>query len=387
MKREIALLFILPFIMEALNYSGKSYYFKISGNNEFTVFNRVQFLNHNISDLNVNPHHNSQNVLNKPQETREVTQKNSSKKFFLDAEWNYDHHMSINKSKFPLFIKKIYQQRLEEPGNMNTIRILFNTNNKNNSSKFIKFDLSSLADEKVSDADMYFYWPLENTSSIFRTAVVLRLYQLDSEDSYENILSGNPDTHKLFNVIYISKAQKGWQTFKIKKPVDNWANGEPNFGLLLTISSYKENKLLTIFNDTNEGVFRTFAVLTIDKNKGNQQQFVIGKNSSIDSIGFTSGCSRRPWHLDFKHLHWNNVVLYPEEGLMAYQCSGKCLMDDEKNNHVNLRHFFNGHHGFRERICCVPKEYFSVPLMYLDKFGNVVLKNYDDMIVKTCVCS
>lgn len=57
-----------------------------------------------------------------------------------------------------------------------------------------------------------------------------------------------------------------FQTFKLKKPIDNWLNGEENLGLLLTVSSYDDNKLVEIFNDTNEGIYRTFAVLTVQKN-------------------------------------------------------------------------------------------------------------------------
>lgn len=43
-------------------------------------------------------------------------------------------------------------------------------------------------------------------------------------------------------------------------------NGEENSGLLLTISSYDDNKLIEIFNDTNEGIYRTFAVIKALKN-------------------------------------------------------------------------------------------------------------------------
>lgn len=56
------------------------------------------------------------------------------------------------------------------------------------------------------------------------------------------------------------------QTFKIKKPIDNWNSGDPNLGLLLTISSYDDNKLIAIYNDTNEGAFATFAVVKAESN-------------------------------------------------------------------------------------------------------------------------
>lgn len=60
--------------IESLNNSGKSYYFKTIGNNEFTVYNRIHFLNHNISDLDANPHP-PQNIQNARKETKELPKK------------------------------------------------------------------------------------------------------------------------------------------------------------------------------------------------------------------------------------------------------------------------------------------------------------------------
>lgn len=91
------------------------------------------------------------------------------KKFFLDEEWHYAPKQT-NKSNVPVFIKKFYEQRLKEPNNTDTVRIFFNMN-RNSSSTIIKFDLSSLKieNENVTDADMYFYWPLDNSSRYWKS--------------------------------------------------------------------------------------------------------------------------------------------------------------------------------------------------------------------------
>lgn len=87
--------------------------------------------------------------------------------------------------------------------------------NKDSISNIIKFNLESLkADEMVLDAEFYFFWPLESSSDIYRESVVLRLYQFEKQVQgtfNDSTFIENPDVHKLFNVIYISKAQKGWQ--------------------------------------------------------------------------------------------------------------------------------------------------------------------------------
>ncbi|XP_048526732.1 derriere protein [Dendroctonus ponderosae] len=391
MNRKFSWVFLPIFqflTIESLNNSGKSYYFKGIGNNEFSVHNRIHFLNHNITDLDANPHP-PQNIQNVRKDTKESPKKIQLKQFFLDDEWNYVPKQT-NKTNIPVFIKKFYEQRLKEPNNTDTVRILFNLH-RNSSNTIIKFDLSSLKieNENVTDAEMYFYWPLENTSSIYKTSVVLRLYQFESQfsnDLNESILVENPDVHKLFNVIYISKAQKGWQTFKIKKPIENWISGEDNLGLLLTISSYDDNKLISIFNDTNEGVFKTFAVLNIRRNQTLSPSTTNHRAANQTApVKSNTACSKKPWKLDFQQLQWDSFILYPENGFMAYQCSGRCHLEDNRkqNNHAKLKQFVN---GVREKVCCVPNEYSSLPIMYLDRSGNVVLKSYDQVVVESCGC-
>lgn len=112
----------------------------------------------------------------------------------------------------PSFIHKFYEKVQEAPTEKYTTRILFNSN-RNKSSNVIKLNLESLdTNETVRDADLYFYWALKNTSAIYKQSAVLRLYQFEKTgELQESQLVQNPDVHKLFNVIYVSKAEKGWQ--------------------------------------------------------------------------------------------------------------------------------------------------------------------------------
>lgn len=134
-------------------------------------------------------------------------------KCYLDDEWNYELK-NTTKSEIPLFIHKFYEKMRDGEFVNHTTRILFN-DNKNTSSNVIKLNLNSLnSEEIVQDADLYFYWALKNTSSIYKHSAVLRLYQFEKTfngDLNESQLVQNPDIHKLFNVIYVSKADKGWQ--------------------------------------------------------------------------------------------------------------------------------------------------------------------------------
>lgn len=124
------------------------------------------------------------------------------------------------KAELPLFIHKFYEKIT--PDVKTTSRILFNVN-KDSTSNIIKFNLESLdVHETVLDAEFYFFWPLESDSEIYRESVVLRLYQFEKQlqgPFNDSALIENPDIHKLFNVIYISKARKGWQVSDIMEIV------------------------------------------------------------------------------------------------------------------------------------------------------------------------
>ncbi|XP_060530752.1 bone morphogenetic protein 2-A isoform X2 [Cylas formicarius] len=365
------------------NVSGTSYFFKTNGNNEFRVYNRIHYLNHNITDMRYNPHPANVKMIKAQPAFREP-----KKTLYLDNEWDYDHKKT-NLSDLPHFVPKFYEQHLSEANQTRTIRILFNEN-RNATSPVVKFNLASLVvGENVSDADLYFYWPLENTSSVFKTSVVLKLYQIEhqlSNDLNETAVWDNPDLHKLFNIIYVSKAHKGWQTFKIKKPIDNWLNGEVNLGLLLTISSYDDNQLVSVFNDTNAGIFRTFAVVKMTPENG-EGDAPDGKKSRLSGLNDRQPsadggtCTRRDWYVDFDQLRWNDFIIRPLKGFNAYECVGKCDLDDpHASNHVRLRA------TSRSKSCCAVAALSAVPIMFYDRHGNVAMKNYAGAVAEECSC-
>lgn len=95
-----------------------------------------------------------------------------------------------------------------------------------------------------------------------------------------------------------------------------------------------------------------------------------------------TNCTKKSWNLNFNDVNWDKVILYPENGVEVNQCSGKCQWNTNLNNHAKLKYYLDK----RLQVCCVPVQYDSLPIMYLDKFGNVVLKNYNDFVVQDCGC-
>lgn len=106
------------------------------------------------------------------------------------------------------------------------------------------------------------------------------------------------------------------------------------------------------------------------------------QNTTETNSNSTNNCSKKSWSLSFKDLNWDKVVLYPENRVEVNQCLGKCQWNTNLNNHAKLRQNLDK----RLQVCCVPIQYSSLPVMYLDKFGNVVMKNYNDFVVQDCGC-
>nr|CAI5869855.1 unnamed protein product [Callosobruchus analis] len=257
------------------------------------------------------------------------------------------------------------------------MRFLFNTH-LNTSSTIIKFNLNTLTStETIVAANLYVYWAPNNDSTVYNQSAVLRLYQIVNIGGTlnETELLQNPDVHKLSNVIYASKAQKGWQTFKITKTINNWLAGEDNMGVLLTVSRYDSNELIEIFNDTCSGVYGTFVAVKVKNQDLTNTAISIPQQNSVETA-----CRKVTWDLSMKQLGWDSFIIAPTN-FKASDCSGNCALDSTVINHVKLLKMSK-----RRTSYCVPSSYNLLPVMYYDRYNNVVLKKYDNIIVTNCGC-
>lgn len=93
-------------------------------------------------------------------------------------------------------------------------------------------------------------------------------------------------------------------------------------------------------------------------------------------------CQKITWKINFEQLGWNSFIIEPLE-FEAYDCHGRCVnyMEPNTTSHLKLLNIFQKRNG-----CCIPTKYMTMPIMYYDKFDNVVIKNYDDIIVSHCGC-
>ncbi|KYB27762.1 derriere protein [Tribolium castaneum] len=338
----------------------KTYYFNLNKTtNEFMVRNRVNFNQTNYPAIQISELRNNRNVTRKT-----ATNTNGTKPYIhplLDSEWNYNW-TNITRNKLPSYIYKYYEaysQNVAAP-----VHILFNANPLN--STIIKFNSSKL---DVAEVELHFYHKVE--ANLTQKSLILRLYQVENDINETALI--NPDSHKLLNVIYIYQAESGWQVFKLTKSLHNWIKKTTDLSIFITISKPNDEQF-NLFNDSNRNAFRTFLILKSESPRSD------GTN---DEITESNACRRHDLYVDFQKLNWMKFIISPA-GYNAYNCHGTCYQTHHLPNHHKTTNFFP--ELGRKSPCCGPTKYAPLPIMFYDRFGNVMIKFYDEMVISACGC-
>uniref|UniRef100_G1TN84 Growth differentiation factor 7 n=1 Tax=Oryctolagus cuniculus TaxID=9986 RepID=G1TN84_RABIT len=103
-----------------------------------------------------------------------------------------------------------------------------------------------------------------------------------------------------------------------------------------------------------------------------------------------SRCSRKPLHVDFKELGWDDWIIAPLD-YEAYRCEGVCdfplRSHLEPTNHAIIQTLLNSMApDAAPASCCVPARLSPISILYIDAANNVVYKQYEDMVVEACGC-
>ncbi|XP_048387550.2 growth/differentiation factor 6-A [Stegostoma tigrinum] len=103
-----------------------------------------------------------------------------------------------------------------------------------------------------------------------------------------------------------------------------------------------------------------------------------------------SRCSRKPLHVNFKELGWDDWIIAPLD-YEAYHCEGICdfplRSHLEPTNHAIIQTLMNSMDPeSTPPSCCVPSKLSAISILYIDSGNNVVYKQYEDMAVEACGC-
>ncbi|XP_009473280.1 PREDICTED: growth/differentiation factor 6, partial [Nipponia nippon] len=101
-------------------------------------------------------------------------------------------------------------------------------------------------------------------------------------------------------------------------------------------------------------------------------------------------CSKKPLHVNFKELGWDDWIIAPLE-YEAHHCEGVCdfplRSHLEPTNHAIIQTLMNSMDpGSTPPSCCVPTKLTPISILYIDAGNNVVYKQYEDMVVESCGC-
>ncbi|XP_069798929.1 bone morphogenetic protein 15-like [Dendropsophus ebraccatus] len=101
-------------------------------------------------------------------------------------------------------------------------------------------------------------------------------------------------------------------------------------------------------------------------------------------------CSLRPFWVSFHQLGWDHWIIAPHRYNPGY-CKGDCprLLHAGYNspNHAIIQNFINQViDGNIPRPSCVPYSYGPISVLMIEPGGNILFKEYENMIAESCTC-
>nr|CAB3225926.1 TGFbeta-NA1 transforming growth factor beta superfamily signaling ligand precursor [Phallusia mammillata] len=101
-------------------------------------------------------------------------------------------------------------------------------------------------------------------------------------------------------------------------------------------------------------------------------------------------CQRHSMWVRFDDLGWSDWIIAPR-AVQAYRCAGECPYplgaSLNSTNHALMMSLMNSVEPEKStKPCCVPTKLRSVSLLYIDNAKNVVLRQFEDMVIESCGC-
>ncbi|OCT67223.1 bone morphogenetic protein 15 [Xenopus laevis] len=105
---------------------------------------------------------------------------------------------------------------------------------------------------------------------------------------------------------------------------------------------------------------------------------------------FKNQCSLRPFWVSFHQLGWDHWIIAPHRYNPGY-CKGDCprLLHSGYNspNHAIIQNFINQVvDGSVPRPSCVPYAYGPISVLMIEPGGNILYKEYENMMAESCTC-
>ena len=138
-------------------------------------------------------------------------------------------------------------------------------------------------------------------------------------------------------------------------------------------------QLLEVFKTISE-----FPIRKTEKAPWKNADFTPGKGQhEVDT------CRKVSMYVSFNDLGLSEII--SPMGFSAFRCKGKCSSTQRKKfpNRSSLMALLERKKGIKvdDEACCVPTKLGPIKSVLLfDKNNNIVLKQFDDMVVEECGC-
>jgi hypothetical protein len=113
------------------------------------------------------------------------------------------------------------------------------------------------------------------------------------------------------------------------------------------------------------------------------------------------GCQKLDFNVDFVDLGWQKWILYPKR-FNAYYCGGGCALpmnsikkksnprklSSQLTNHAQIMSILEYKHPGKNKPMtkCVSTKLKPLTVVFLDEYGELKTKEYQDMVVEECGC-
>ncbi|GFQ83483.1 protein 60A [Trichonephila clavata] len=270
------------------------------------------------------------------------------------------------------------------------------------------FDVSEISpEEEIVKAELRIYRNASKRISKKNLKYTLSLYSVAEDDA------PNTNILELADEFVISGNMNGWIVMNVTAPLVKWiVFAKKNLGLYLKIRGPNSAHNLdpheiglTCSKGPEEykpfmvAYFKSFGRPRVRRSTKSRQEDRYYDPDSYNPYSGVSGrdryhskrnCQRWTLYVSFRDLGWEDWIIAPD-GYAAFYCQGECSFP--LNAHMNatnhaivqtLVHLMDP--SVVPKPCCAPTQLSPITVLYFDDNSNVILKNYKNMVVKSCGC-
>lgn len=273
--------------------------------------------------------------------------------------------------------------------------------------QILLFDVASIPHaETIEAADLRLEIPaLPSATDVPSLAV--RIYQLESRTRLNSIVSLKDKRLRLLDVVLADLSQGYAGTIDIVSTVNSWRSKKTsNHGLLLHVelmstsgNNRRGNRVIKELGAISKKCTANLIVTSSEykqcskgnrRNKRQAESEAPADISSFPTASLTNLCQRHRLFVSFRDVGWENWIIAPM-GYQAYYCDGECPfpLGERLNgtNHAIIQTLVNSiDNRAVPKVCCAPTKLSGISMLYFDNNENVVLRQYEDMVVEACGC-